>query len=98
MPKVVTANRLSDGIVVYLAPDGGWAEFLADAAVFDDKPAVEAGLAAGQASVAANAVVDVFAFDVTLTPTGPEATHIRDRIRSLGPTVHKDHGKQAVAR
>jgi hypothetical protein len=26
MPNVVTANRLIDGIVVYLAPDGGWVE------------------------------------------------------------------------
>ena len=26
MPSVVTANRLRDGIVVYLAPDGGWTE------------------------------------------------------------------------
>ena len=26
MPNVVTANRLVDGIVVYLAPDGSWTE------------------------------------------------------------------------
>ena len=31
MPNVVTANRLVDGIVVYLAPDGGWVEELARA-------------------------------------------------------------------
>ena len=31
MPNVVTANRLIDGIVVYLAPDGGWVEELARA-------------------------------------------------------------------
>ena len=28
MPNVVTANRLTDGIVVYLAPDGSWTEDL----------------------------------------------------------------------
>ena len=26
MPSVVTANRLTDGVVVYLAPDGVWTE------------------------------------------------------------------------
>ena len=31
MPNVVTANRLTDGIVVYLAPDGGWTEDIARA-------------------------------------------------------------------
>ena len=31
MPNVVTANRLTDGIVVYLAPDGGWTEEIARA-------------------------------------------------------------------
>jgi hypothetical protein len=98
MPQVVTANRLSDGIVVYLAPGGGWVEFLSEAAVFPDKPALDAALVVAQASIAANQVVDAFAFDVTVTAKGPEANHIRDRIRSRGPTVHPDHGKQAVAR
>jgi hypothetical protein len=98
MPQVVTANRLSDGIVVYLAPGGGWVEFLSEAEIFPGKAAVEAALTLAQASVASNQVVDVFAFDVTVTAKGPEANHIRDRIRSQGPTVHPDHGKQAVAR
>ena len=33
MPSVVTANRLTDGIVVYLAPDGGWVEDIARARI-----------------------------------------------------------------
>ena len=31
MPNVVTANRLIDGIVVYLTSSGGWTEDIADA-------------------------------------------------------------------
>ena len=31
MPSVVTANRIIDGIVVYLGSDGGWVEELARA-------------------------------------------------------------------
>ena len=33
MPSVVTANRLTDGIVVYLAKDGGWTEELGRARI-----------------------------------------------------------------
>lgn len=32
-PTVVTANRLRDGVVVWLKADGGWSEALAEAAV-----------------------------------------------------------------
>ena len=31
MPSVITANRLTDGIVVYLASDGEWTEQIAEA-------------------------------------------------------------------
>jgi sulfite reductase (NADPH) hemoprotein beta-component len=98
MPQVVTANRLTDGIVVFLGPGGSWVEYLSQATVFDGKPAVEEALGTAQKAVAANLVVDVFAFDVTVGAQGPQANHIRDRIRAMGPTVHPDHGKQAVAR
>ena len=97
MPQVVTANRLTDGIVVCLAPGGKWVERLSEASVLEGKQAVEAALSEGQAAIARNQVVDVFAFDVTVTPAGPQANHIRDRIRAMGPTVHPDHGKQAAA-
>ena len=37
MPDVVTANRLTDGIVVYLTPEGGWVEDIARAARAETK-------------------------------------------------------------
>ena len=42
MPSVVTANRLIDGIVVYLAPDGGWIEELARAKLADTEDETKA--------------------------------------------------------
>lgn len=95
MLQAITANRLSDGIVVYLGPDGRWVEFLTEAATFDGKPAIEAALAQAATDVSLNCVVDVFAFDVTAGADGPHPGHIRDRIRAQGPTVRPDHGKQA---
>ena len=97
MPQVVSANRLDDGIVVFLAADDRWVEGLGDAQVFAEKAEAEAGLARGQAAVAHNLVVDIQPMDVAQTPRGVEAKHIRDRIRAAGPTVRRDHGKQAIA-
>ena len=39
MPTMITANRLSDGVVVFQAADGGWAEDFHRGAVFSDEGA-----------------------------------------------------------
>jgi hypothetical protein len=97
MPQVVSANRLDDGVVVFLAAGDRWVERLGDAEVFGDKAGAEYGLARGLAAVARNIVVEVQLVEVEQTARGIEARHIRDRIRAAGPTVRLDHGKQAVA-
>jgi hypothetical protein len=98
MPQVVSANRLSDGIVVFYGPGGEWVELLDGAAVFDGKAAIEAALAAAQRDVAANHVVDIFPFDVKVSGGRISPVTLRDSIRTSGPTVHRDHGKQSVVR
>jgi hypothetical protein len=95
MPQVVSANRLDDGIVVYLATGDRWVENISDAEVFEDKPAQAAGVARGAEAAAKNLVVDILPVDVEITPRGPRPKLIRDRIRAAGPTVRLDHGKQA---
>lgn len=96
MPQVISANRLGDGIIVFLAKGGNWVESLAGAEIFADKTGAEAGLAAAGAAMAANIIIEITPFDVDITSAGPVPRHIRDRIRSAGPTVRLDHGKQAV--
>ncbi len=97
MLQIISANRLSDGLVVFLASDGAWVERLAEAEVFSDKAASAAGLARAQTAAARNIIVDIAPVDVEIAPDGPWPTHIRDRIRAAGPTVRRDHGKQAGA-
>ncbi len=96
MPQIVSANRLTDGIVVFLGQGDQWVENFRSAALLADKPALEAGLARAQDAVRANIVVEVAPMDVAETPHGLEPKHIRDRIRAEGPTVRLDHGKQAA--
>ena len=91
MPNVVTANRLIDGIVVYLAPDGSWVKELARAklaATEDETKALESEAAK---AVAERRVVAVYPMEVALTDGVPVATSVRERIRaSHRTTLTKD--------
>ena len=93
--KILTANRLRTGDVLYWKA-GLWTESLADADIFTDDTTAEAALAGAQGSVAANQVVSAYLFDVRQTKTGPVPVKEREIIRSLGPSVRPDTGKQAA--
>ena len=65
------------------------------AAVYDDKGELELALAKAQQDVGANKVVDVAAFEVKSKSGILSAVTMRDIIRTRGPSVRPDHGKQA---
>jgi hypothetical protein len=87
MLQVVSANRLTDGTVVYLAPQGQWVERLEAAAVFANEAECDAGLEKGRAAVAANLIVDPFAVAVVEEAGARRAVSMRDAIRALGPSI-----------
>ncbi len=95
--KAITANRLRDGVVVFLGPGAVWVESFADAALFagpDADPALAA--AKGQAE-REQFGVDIYAFDVEEENGVTVPVKMRERIRALGPSVRTDLGKQAAA-
>ena len=86
--KIITANRLSDGAVVFLAASG-WVTSIAESAILNAADAVEAGLAKAARAIADREVVDVAAIDVRVEEgAGPVPVRLRERIRAFGPTVH----------
>lgn len=89
--RAVTANRLHDGVVVYLAPDGSWTEHLAAAASYDGDEA-EAALA--RARLRVTEIAAAYLIDTEGGRAAGRET-IRETIRSAGPTVRRDLGKQA---
>ncbi len=100
--KAITANRLRDGEVIFLAPgtgsSAGWVERLEDAALFEEDAAAEAALAAARAQAEGERfAVDVYAFDLRIADGQRVPVKTRERIRALGPTVRIDLGKQAAA-
>lgn len=90
--KAITGNDLNYGRVVYLDADNQWTQDLKDAAIFPADEA-EAVLEAAQARV--REITEVYVIDVEqdAVPTGRAA--LREEIRSAGPTVREDLGKQA---
>lgn len=89
--KAVTGNRLADGRVVYLAPDDTWTEYLTAAAQFSDEEAPDV-LAAAKARV--TEIADAYLIGVEgKAAAGRDA--LRETIRSAGPTVRRDLGRQA---
>jgi sulfite reductase (NADPH) hemoprotein beta-component len=96
MLQVMSANRLRDGAVVFLGPQGVWVESLDEALVCVDEQALESSLAQAKADERANLVLDLAAFEIVQSSKGIRAAHLRDAIRAAGPTVHRDHGKQAL--
>ncbi len=95
--KVITANRLLNGDVVWLGQDDDWVERVTLARVFDGKEAVGDGLAIGAKAEADQKVVGVYEMDVEIEDGIIEPVRLREKIRAAGPTTHPQFGKQAQA-
>jgi hypothetical protein len=93
--KILTANHLRSGEVLYWK-FGGWVESLAEAEIFTDEAAAEAALAQAQISVTANRVVTPYLFEVRQNNGAIHPIKEREIIRSLGPSIRPDTGKQSV--
>ncbi len=94
-PKVITANALLEGDVVYLTTDGHWTRHHVEADLIRD--AVTADIRLLEAQALAHEVVGPYLADATLGANGPEPVHFREAFRTRGPSNY-DHGKQASPR
>lgn len=91
IPKVVTANRLCEGDVVYLTADSLWTLHHHAAELIEDAAHAQLRLlhAAGQKLI----VVGAYLADAKAGPNGPEPVHFREAFRTRGPSNYA-HGKQ----
>lgn len=93
--QIVTANRLADGLVVFLTASDAWSEALADARIATDGAAAASLMTSAESALNAQLVVGPYLIDVQETPTGIAPVQLRECIRAAGPTVRSDLGKQA---
>lgn len=85
--KAITANRLGDGLVVFLDAAGGWSLSLADARLVSDGPELDEANAYAKAQHDARIVVEPYPIDIEIVDGRPVAVRLRERIRAEGPTV-----------
>lgn len=90
-PKVVTANALLEGDVIYLTADDRWSRNLAEAEVIEDEAIGQMRLLDAQRQV--DRVVGAYLADVSPSPHGPQPVHFREDFRRKGPSNYA-HGKQ----
>ena len=89
--QVLTANRLSDGEVVFLG-GGAWVEHITAADLFIGDASADA---LAHAEAQPTVVVAPYLIDVTPVDGVPVPVAYRERLRAIGPTTHRDLGKQA---
>lgn len=82
---MVTAQRLSDGRVVYLGRDRRWMRHDADAWVTDDAGALDAAL--GWAATQTEVVVEPYRIEVDVIDGLIRHRSARERIRAEGPAA-----------
>ena len=98
MPQqIITANRLLDGRVVFLAADGEWSERVGASRLANDES--EAALLQAEAN---QAVTDRKVVAPYLIPVSTEGGQIkplryREVLRALGPSTHPEYGRPADA-
>ena len=92
--QVISANRLGDGVVVYLAADNSWSEFIAGSVIALDEPTADGLLAHAKQAEQDRVVIDPYLIDVAEVDGEVRPTKYREFIRATGPSVRPDLSKQ----
>jgi hypothetical protein len=92
VPDVVTANRLTDGIVVYLTPEGCWVEDIARAARAETKEETKALEEQGKLAEKQRLVVAVYPMPVEVKDGEIDPLSVRERIRAAHRTTLTEDG------
>jgi hypothetical protein len=96
--RIVTANLLRGGNVVFLAGDGRWSAQIDEARLAESDEAAAALEARARASVDATDVVDPYLIEVEHGEDGLRPVRYREWLRTRGPSVRLDLGYQGAAR
>ena len=88
--QIVTANRLGDGLVVYLAAEAIWSECIEDSLIAAEASQGEELMEEAARAVAARQVVDPYLIDVAHKDGAIVPVRFREVIRAVGPLVRPD--------
>jgi hypothetical protein len=84
--RLVTANRLRDGVPVYFAGPGRWSPAIDDAALVGEAGGA-ALLEAAEAGPAPRPVIAPYLIEAEAADGKLRPASLRERIRAFGPTI-----------
>ena len=90
-PKVITANDLLEGDVIYFTAEDTWTREMSEAELITDEAVAPLRLL--EAEKQNIKIVGAYLADAKAGPNGPEPTHFREEFRRTGPSNYF-HGKQ----
>lgn len=91
--KILTANSLLTGGVIYLTDQNSWSPFISKAQVSDDAGTILRLEASGLYAEAEQIVVGSFLIAVTIENGIPRPIRFRERLRVNGPSVRSEFSK-----
>ncbi len=93
MAQVITANRLRDGLVVYLTGTGSWSQRVGDSVVVRSEDEAERNMAIAAKSVTGRHVVDPYLIDIVEGDGDIRPKRFREQIRAFGPPIHPEFAR-----
>jgi hypothetical protein len=90
MPQMIIANRLVDGVVVFLGPEDEWEPAIAAGVTIDDDAEAQRLLGVAKQHESRCLVIDPMLIQVKVENGQVRPTEIREVIRAFGPTVRTD--------
>ena len=91
--KILTANDLLSGGVVYLTSQNNWSPFISQAHASDNASTIERLEASGLRAENEQIIVGSFLIAVTIENGIPRPTRFRERLRVNGPSVRNEFSK-----
>lgn len=85
--KIMTANRLRDGLVVYLGEHQSWTPAIAASQPAQDDDGYQALQSVADTAVANGEVIEAYLIDVDVDGGENRPARLREAIRATGPTV-----------
>jgi hypothetical protein len=94
---VITANRLNNGLVVYMSKDGSWGYSIFDALVLVTDEDMKGYLALANVPEQMLTIVGPYEVEVSESVSSEIfPLRYRERIRAYGPSTHADFSRQDV--
>lgn len=98
LPVILLANDLLDGDVVFAAAEADalrWSRDPGEALIGRDEATADRLDAFAAAELGNQHVVDAYLVDVAIEDGVPVPRHYRERMKTTGPSIRRDLGKQA---